>query len=602
MASTVRLRYWNPRLLRTMFLQLQRQQNTGFFCDVTLQGGEGEGVSVHACLLAACSPYLAKLLASVTEVSQLDTDSAIQTDCTGHILTVPGIPSCYLLPLVHYMYTSELEVTPENVHGVLEAARRLQIPELEGLRLEGGRLVRPELARKLNRDCFGSVISQYATESGNGKQIFTKEEITSGRNVPVRMHEQGPCILEKRTNKEHTFPADTGSLLRGKMEASSSLQGNIENPLLEITKNPTEKSGPSTVQTCFQSRENYECAFQDSGTTQNVSAINQDIEMTKLSSEIPLIVLNPDQKRHILVSEHGADTVPSRKTDMQDKKLFKLQRAYKVRKETGEQATKGKTNIIPLSRIIKLDRGEKQDMPQMDENIKNNFKHKQNHNMNSNLNPQDSVLKQVCRNKNSQCTIKLELNDPSIQTQSHIQVCPEQQRIVQSHLEENAALQKDVCVTCVIAKPMANTLLQHKTVKVVKLQHTGSNVMNTKKILLEERDMIISSQKRTCQGIKRDWCADEFEDKHKELVKRSKTENGHWWEEINEVESPAYALSPNEQDMQLNQPEELVEQILSVSSPSSSEVDVGGQSPVPTKYVGVRPDSSSESDTEIDIL
>ncbi|XP_018081048.1 uncharacterized protein LOC108696306 isoform X1 [Xenopus laevis] len=583
MASTLHLRYWNPRLLRTMFLQLQRQQNTGYFCDVTLKG-EGEGLSVHACLLAACSPYLAKLLTSASEASQLDTDSPIQTGSTGHILTVPGIPSHYLLPLVHYMYTSELEVTPTNVHGVLEAARRLQIPELEELRLEGGRLVRPELSRKLNRDCFSSLILPHASETGNGKEIFTKGK---GANI--------------------------GS--RGKRGACSSLPGLIKKTLFEI-KNPIEEPAPSTAQTYFQSRENYECAFQDSGTKVNVGAIDQDTLITQLSPDSPLIMLNSHQKREILISEHGADPVPNRKRDIQDDKMFKED---KERKEAGEQATKDtNTNIRQLSRIIKLDRGEKQDMPLMDENMEKGFKNRQSSIMNSSLTIQDSVLKQACQNKTSLCAIKLKSNGPTpVHTQSNIPVCPKQQRIVQSHLEpdrgtvrqlfkqrfeETAALQKDICVKCVIANPMVKASLQNSTVNVVKLQDIGSTDMNTKKILPEERlgtqsakrDIKVLSQKNIGDGIKRDWCADEFE--QKEEAKRNKTESELWWEKINEVESPTYAQFPTEQL------EELVEQILCVPSPSSSEVDVGGKSPVPTNYVGVWPDPSSESDTEVDIL
>ncbi|XP_068127694.1 BTB/POZ domain-containing protein 18 isoform X2 [Hyperolius riggenbachi] len=150
MATSRHLSYWNPRLWRTMFLQLQEQQQAGLYCDVTLQG-DGNGLHVHSCVIAACSAYLAKLLKC--PVATVDSGGAAV--CSRRIISLRGIPSHYLLPLVRYMYTSELTVAPADAHGVLKVAKKLQIQELDMLKLEGGRLVKPELGRKLNRGCLG---------------------------------------------------------------------------------------------------------------------------------------------------------------------------------------------------------------------------------------------------------------------------------------------------------------------------------------------------------------------------------------------------------------------------------------------------------------
>ncbi|XP_071986189.1 BTB/POZ domain-containing protein 18 [Engystomops pustulosus] len=158
--ASLRFSYCNPRLLRSVFSQLQHQQRAGLFCDVTLQG-DGEGIDVHSCVVAACSPYLSKLLLSPSKIPQVSETTILSKK---RVLRLSGISSLHLFPLVRYMYTSELDVAPRDVGGVLSAAQKLQIAEVEQLQLERGRLVRVKSEKRLNRRCLDTkTLSQFAT-------------------------------------------------------------------------------------------------------------------------------------------------------------------------------------------------------------------------------------------------------------------------------------------------------------------------------------------------------------------------------------------------------------------------------------------------------
>ncbi|XP_078530182.1 BTB/POZ domain-containing protein 18 [Lissotriton helveticus] len=133
--------YRSSRLLRATFIQLHLQQKAGLFCDVFLQA-EGEVISAHACVLSACSPFFTERLNGTRSMGQ------------PRHLNLPGIKPITLQKLVHYLYTSELEVTREELDGVLAAARQLHIPELEVLQLQGVKLVRTDSWPRLNRKCF----------------------------------------------------------------------------------------------------------------------------------------------------------------------------------------------------------------------------------------------------------------------------------------------------------------------------------------------------------------------------------------------------------------------------------------------------------------
>uniref|UniRef100_A0A8D2Q5W4 BTB domain containing 18 n=1 Tax=Varanus komodoensis TaxID=61221 RepID=A0A8D2Q5W4_VARKO len=134
--------YRNSRLLRMVFLQLHRQQRADLFCDVVLQA-EGEAIPAHCCILSACSPFFTERLER-------------EMPPKGHkvVLEIRGLKIGTLRKLVDFLYTSEMEVSREEAQDILAAARQLQVSELESLQLEGGKLVKKSLGRRLNRDCL----------------------------------------------------------------------------------------------------------------------------------------------------------------------------------------------------------------------------------------------------------------------------------------------------------------------------------------------------------------------------------------------------------------------------------------------------------------
>lgn len=103
----------------------------------------GETVPAHCCILSACSPFFTERLEQ-------------EMPPKGHkvMLELRGLKIGTLRKLVDFLYTSEMEVSREEAQEVLAAARQLQVSELESLQLEGGKLVKKTLGRRLNRDCL----------------------------------------------------------------------------------------------------------------------------------------------------------------------------------------------------------------------------------------------------------------------------------------------------------------------------------------------------------------------------------------------------------------------------------------------------------------
>ncbi|CAM5118923.1 unnamed protein product [Eretmochelys imbricata] len=134
--------YRNSRLLRMAFLQLHRQQRADVFCDVILQA-EGEAVPAHCCILSACSPFFMECL-----------ERQMPSKECKVVLELRGLKIGTLRKLVDFLYTSEMEVSREEARDVLAAARQFQVAELESLQLEGGKLVKQVLGRRLNRKCL----------------------------------------------------------------------------------------------------------------------------------------------------------------------------------------------------------------------------------------------------------------------------------------------------------------------------------------------------------------------------------------------------------------------------------------------------------------
>jgi len=88
----------------------------GLLCDVTLVAENAE-IPAHKMVLAACSPYFYAMFTGFTERDE-------------NRVTLQAIDSDALQILVDYVYTSEVEVTEENVQSLLPAANLLQLTDV----------------------------------------------------------------------------------------------------------------------------------------------------------------------------------------------------------------------------------------------------------------------------------------------------------------------------------------------------------------------------------------------------------------------------------------------------------------------------------------
>ncbi|KAG8434828.1 hypothetical protein GDO86_012976 [Hymenochirus boettgeri] len=526
-----------------MFLQLQRQQNADLFCDVTLQG-EGEGVRVHACLLAACSPYLSKLLLTSAKDPESSTDPSTHLCCSGRILNVPGLPSRYLLPLVRYMYTSELEVPPADAHGVLEAARLLQIPELELLRLEGGRLVRAEFARKLNRDCLGNIPPQCAAEIVNNKQS---------------QHEQNKFC---KKNQE--------------LELLS------ENRLVFRQKTETNANPESTNKISLEERDAHKVYVKPSNRKETPFSVTvQNILMPKVSIEKTQAVQNPNKKTNIPVTNPEIQPNPNRANCLNDQRLEICSRFLKETGTCGKKLDQSRENTVSginyISRIMMHDKGEKLDKPQGC-SAKSSSNRKSEYDCTAISEQQKSTLDFPEQIVNISQTDKeyvkgvkelyVQQADASLEHHSIGQCL-----VKNTNMKENARVEFQMSdnVENIVTKSEAVHIEEHK----------------------DEQQKVVEKRKHVSTN--------KSEERQKAQEKIKKAENRLWWEIINDMHSPVYTMCTNN-EKPVNQVEELVEEILYVPSPNIPEVDVGGVSPDARCCTGVWPDPSSESDTDVDVM
>ncbi|XP_039562529.1 BTB/POZ domain-containing protein 18 [Passer montanus] len=191
--ASPQLLYRSTRLLRTAFQHLhQQQQRADVFCDVVLWA-EGESVVAHCSVLSVCSPFF---------MEQLGRELPPQGRRV--VLELAGLKIGVLRKLVRFFYTAELEVTQEEVHEVLAAARRLRVTELESLQLWGGRLVRLGPQRQLDRSCLHS-----AQEASPVVAADTAEPSSASSGVSPQRQARSPG---------HTHPSPIGRMRLRKVE------------------------------------------------------------------------------------------------------------------------------------------------------------------------------------------------------------------------------------------------------------------------------------------------------------------------------------------------------------------------------------------------
>ncbi|RMB97971.1 hypothetical protein DUI87_25449 [Hirundo rustica rustica] len=193
--ATPQLLYRSTRLLRTAFQHLhQQQQRADVFCDVVLRA-EGEAVVAHCSVLSVCSPFFMEQLGR-----------KLPPQGCRVVLELSGLKIGVLRKLVHFFYTAELEVTQEEVHEVLAAARRLRVTELESLQLWGGRLVRLGPQRQLNRSCLHS--TQEVSTVAAAPDPAEPGSASSGVSPQKQPHSLG-----------HTCPSPIGRMRLRKVES-----------------------------------------------------------------------------------------------------------------------------------------------------------------------------------------------------------------------------------------------------------------------------------------------------------------------------------------------------------------------------------------------
>merc|ERR1719305_1713774 len=108
--------YRNPSHPTKVVEGMQAMRQAGLLCDVTLVA-ENLEVPAHKMVLAACSPYFYAMFTGFTERD-------------SNRVNIHGVDPEALTVLVDYVYTSEVDVTEDNVQCLLPAANLLQLTDV----------------------------------------------------------------------------------------------------------------------------------------------------------------------------------------------------------------------------------------------------------------------------------------------------------------------------------------------------------------------------------------------------------------------------------------------------------------------------------------
>merc|ERR1712223_2016713 len=109
--------YKNVSHPQRAFVQLNCMRDDGILTDVALVAS-GHAVKAHKSVLAVCSPYFCAMFTGFDEKNK--TRITLQ-DVDPHALEI----------LVNYVYTSEVDVTEENVQSLLPAANLMQLSDVK---------------------------------------------------------------------------------------------------------------------------------------------------------------------------------------------------------------------------------------------------------------------------------------------------------------------------------------------------------------------------------------------------------------------------------------------------------------------------------------
>lgn len=546
----------------------------------------GDGLPVHSCVIAACSPYLAKLLRCPAEMSAAIADSEGQVLCNRRILNLSGIPINYLLPLVRYMYTSELEVAPADAYGVLKIAQKLRIPVLENLKLEGGRIVRPETGRKLNRGCLGSRKQTHHVENDlqhSGIRLINEE---------VCIHEADKPFVLDSVNNESPTPDIPDNIV-----SSQSLEQTI--PSKQNFQDSMEKDEPH-IKVRLKRLYNSPDVLSNQNNLGTVSEQNKSspkifIDMVKAygeeKQEIHEISGNVNPKRRKLNRGEKLGVLPDSVMSLSpSEKLNDNLINISNTETTGKHTCANHTGtFIVKDSLINSDLTNVQcDVSHMDKGTKININDSQSaeHLKRSPLNIGIQNGQETEESEGSVVFIGMDSKDANIgmdskdankdeyvgmsdSTLSYSRRC--------SDLEDFSRADSDVID------------IQKDNIVGMDLRHAGFSNSEATMKCLPSSTADKSEKIQTCTKVPSVL--------EVEKVKLRKINNGPRWEIVKDPDT----ANASENVEHMNQLEELLEQMLNLPSPSS-DVDVGGSSPVIWMAEGVWPDLSSESDEEIEVL
>ncbi|XP_075073298.1 BTB/POZ domain-containing protein 18 [Mixophyes fleayi] len=590
MAPGLRLTYWNPRLLRAMFLQLQQQQQAGLFCDVTLQG-DGEGLHVHSCVIAACSPYLAKLLTHPGEMSTV-VDPSKPVLFNRRVLGIHEISSHYLLPLVRYMYTSELEVAPADVHGVLKAAKRLRIPELEMLKLEGGRLVRLESGRKLNRDCLSS-------------KKHTPYTVFDVQNSGLRFQEMHTKNNEPKSLGAIKNEPSSPDMVKNEPSSPDIVKIEPRYQSAQVVVEPSCKSELEVGLNCPQESMMEKGPFsqylaEEPNSSSSISYYCNKSGEKSGKQNIGSSKILPDQEGELLAGEKQA--------------------RYDIKSRKG------------LLKRICLDRAKIQTIPPDIKTSKTKSRRMGSRNINISISndpelylqsdmahlPHDHVhndLQFVEELRGHHLPDETTSEEHAEYLGGLVDCGLRSKKIKTLHLKDGT--DKGQYTGCEMTNPSVHSATESYSTACIGLEGVKeawsalmTEVQNetvTQKSLASvthcksDTGMVCLQDKNMNESGKRQLGINKSHVNEVQKVKLRKVSTGLSWEVVREVDPPHIECYDGK-DNQLNEFEQLLEQILNMPSPMSPVVDVGGCSPVTFMGESVLPDLSSDSDIEVDVL
>ncbi|XP_063406700.1 kelch-like protein 2 [Mytilus trossulus] len=106
-----------PSQAQSAFTVMHELRERHMLCDVTITV-EGQDFDAHKIVLCGCSPYLRAMF----------TNGMLETE--KERVDIQGLDPCSMGQLIEFMYTSMIEITVDNVQGILQGASMLGLHQL----------------------------------------------------------------------------------------------------------------------------------------------------------------------------------------------------------------------------------------------------------------------------------------------------------------------------------------------------------------------------------------------------------------------------------------------------------------------------------------